>query len=82
MVYSIAAEKKDKPSWTELEHAIRRNFGGLDEIDAVEIFRKHVTDDDMMQVPSQEMMTVYLWFAFSGVIAAMFVHATNSKDER
>jgi hypothetical protein len=52
MVYSIAAEKGQKPNWTELEHTIRRNFGGLDDIDAVEIFRKHVTcgSDDKMQV--------------------------------
>lgn len=42
MVYSIAAEKGDMLEWAELEHAIRRNFGGLDEIDAVEIFRNHV----------------------------------------
>jgi len=42
MVYSIAANKEDNLSWTELEHAIRRNFGGLDEIDAVEVFSKHV----------------------------------------
>ncbi|KXJ23404.1 E3 ubiquitin-protein ligase RNF213 [Exaiptasia diaphana] len=42
MVYSIAAKKGDMLDWPELEHAIRRNFGGLDEIDAVKIFREHV----------------------------------------
>lgn len=42
MVYSIAAEKREMLVWSELEHAIRRNFGGLDEIDAVKIFAKHV----------------------------------------
>lgn len=52
MVYSIAAQKGRKPNWKELEHAIRRNFGGLDEINAVEIFKKRVTcgSDEKMQV--------------------------------
>lgn len=52
MVYSIAAQKGRRPNWKELEHAIRRNFGGLDEINAVEIFKKRVTygSDEKMQV--------------------------------
>ena len=41
MVYSIAGEKEREPTWPELEHAIRRNFGGLDEINPVEFFKKH-----------------------------------------
>lgn len=41
MVYKMAEEHRREPSWPEVEHAIRRNFGGLDEIDPVLVFRRH-----------------------------------------
>ena len=41
MVYKTAEEQGREPRWPEIERAIRRNFGGLDEIDPVKIFRKH-----------------------------------------
>ena len=40
MVYKIAEEQGREPRWPEVEHAIRRNFGGLDEIEPVEIFKR------------------------------------------
>ena len=45
MVYSIAAKKR--PGWHELEHAIRRNFGGLVEGDPVRIFKRYYTEKDV-----------------------------------
>lgn len=39
MVYKIAEEHRREPRWPEVEHAIRRNFGGLDEIEPVEFFK-------------------------------------------
>jgi len=36
----MAEEHRGEPSWAEVEHAIRRNFGGLDEIDPVKVFWK------------------------------------------
>lgn len=39
MVYKISEEQGREPRWPEVEHAIRRNFGGLDEIKPVEIFQ-------------------------------------------
>ena len=46
MVYAIAAKSGQRPMWSQLEHAIRRNFGGLVEGEPVEIFKRHfqVTD--------------------------------------
>lgn len=41
MVYKIAEEQRREPRWPEIEHAIRRNFGGLDEIDPVKVFKRH-----------------------------------------
>ena len=41
MVYKVAKEHGREPRWLEIEQAIRRNFGGLDEIDPVKIFRKY-----------------------------------------
>lgn len=39
MVYAIAARSGHRPRWHQLEHAIRRNFGGLVEGEPVEIFK-------------------------------------------
>ncbi|PFX17552.1 E3 ubiquitin-protein ligase RNF213, partial [Stylophora pistillata] len=51
MVYSIAAKSEHRPRWHELEHAIKRNFGGLTEEDPVEIFKRYYpeTDDDVVE---------------------------------
>lgn len=42
MVYSFVEKSKKKPTWHELLHAIKRNFGGLDEVDPVESFKKYL----------------------------------------
>ena len=42
MVYKIAEEHGREPRWPEIEQAIRRNFGGLDDTDPVKFFRKYV----------------------------------------
>lgn len=41
MVYKLAEERRREPRWPQIEHAIRRNFGGLDEIDPVEVFKRY-----------------------------------------
>ncbi|KAM7432986.1 hypothetical protein ABFA07_016686 [Porites harrisoni] len=49
MVYAIAAKSGQRPRWNQIEHAVRRNFGGLVESKPVEIFRKRYfkgTDED------------------------------------
>ncbi|KAK2555497.1 E3 ubiquitin-protein ligase rnf213-alpha [Acropora cervicornis] len=40
MVYKIAEELDREPAWKEIERAIRRSFGGLDDIDPVKFFGK------------------------------------------
>ena len=47
MVYAIAAKSQQRPRWHELEHAIKRNFGGLIEGDPVEIFKRYYTEKDV-----------------------------------
>ena len=48
MVYKIAEEQGREPRWPEVEHAIRRNFGGLDEIKPVEIFKQFPLGESRM----------------------------------
>ena len=59
MVYNIAAEQKREPQWPELEHAIRRNFGGLDltsnqhpdqDQDPVKIFQQYFPEGRLQRV--------------------------------
>ena len=47
MVYSIAAKSGDRPRWHQLEHAIKRNFGGLVEGEPVEIFKRYYQETDV-----------------------------------
>ena len=47
MVYSIAKKSTQRPRWHELEHAIKRNFGGLIEGDPVEIFKRYYPETDV-----------------------------------
>lgn len=42
MVYSFVEKSKKQPTWYEMLHAIKRNFGGLDQVDPVEYFRKNL----------------------------------------
>lgn len=44
MVYAFAAKSEHKPTWLQLKHAIMRNFGGLENINSVEIFRQCLID--------------------------------------
>ena len=50
MVYKRAEDLGREPGWKDIEHAIRRNFGGLDEIDPVKIFKE--------QFPQERRQTV------------------------
>lgn len=42
MVYGFVEKSKKKPTWHEMLHAIKRNFGGLDQVDPVESFRNNL----------------------------------------
>ncbi|KAL4233165.1 hypothetical protein ACF0H5_007850 [Mactra antiquata] len=42
MVYSFVEKSKNKPTWHEMLHSIKRNFGGLDQVNPVECFKKHL----------------------------------------
>ena len=47
MVYAIVAKSGQIPRWHQLEHAIRRNFGGIIEQTPVEIFKHYFQDVDV-----------------------------------
>lgn len=51
MVYAIAAKSGQRPRWHQLEHAIKRNFGGLVEGEPVKIFKRYFQDTDV-SIPS------------------------------
>lgn len=44
MVYAFAAKTEQKPTWLQLKHAVMRNFGGLENVDSVDIFRQCLKD--------------------------------------
>ena len=64
MLYWMCEKSGRPPTWPQLEHAIRRNFGGieLDELDTLEEFKRRIqmkwTPD--LQSISKEVM-LYWW---------------------
>ena len=53
MVYKIAEELDREPAWKDIERAIRRSFGGLDEIDPVKFFEKQFPQGRRQMVRKQ-----------------------------
>ncbi|KAL3881524.1 hypothetical protein ACJMK2_027956, partial [Sinanodonta woodiana] len=43
MIYSFVEQTDIAPAWCQLQHSIKRNFGGLDTIDPIQIFSKRLT---------------------------------------
>lgn len=46
MVFGFSSRSNSMPTWYELQHAILRNFGGLDDAKPVEVFAKHLRQID------------------------------------
>ena len=42
MVFAFALDNRCIPLALQLEHAVRRNFSGLEELNTWEIFKKHL----------------------------------------
>ena len=42
MLYWMCEKSNSPPTGPQLEHAIKRNFGGLDSLNTDEIFKKHL----------------------------------------
>ena len=49
MLYWMIKKTNQPLTMRQLEHAVRRNFGGLDEVNAVGIFQKniHIADGNL-----------------------------------
>ena len=43
MVFSFCKKTGEPPTWNQFEHAIRRNFGGLETVDCVQIFKRFIS---------------------------------------
>ena len=46
MVAAFSKKSRLEPTWPELVHAIKRNFGGLDCVDPVAIFERNMHNID------------------------------------
>ena len=66
MVYAFAAKQHRPLCWHQLEHSVLRNFGGLDTVDPVQIFKDHVTT----LYKGEE---VSIGFLFSRIMLSMFL---------
>ena len=44
MVFSFVDKSKQRPTWHEMVHCIKRNFDGLETVDPIEGFKRHLSD--------------------------------------
>lgn len=42
MIYSLSATNDFFPSWPQIQYAIMRNFGGLDGMDPIKVFKDNL----------------------------------------
>ena len=46
MVYGFSKRSETYPTWNELQHAIMRNFGGLDTVQPLQVFDRKIQGVD------------------------------------
>ena len=56
MVYKIAEELNREPAWKDIERAIRRSFGGLDDMDPVKFFGRQFPQARRLMVRKQPVL--------------------------
>ncbi|XP_070197743.1 E3 ubiquitin-protein ligase rnf213-alpha-like isoform X2 [Littorina saxatilis] len=56
MVHAIATRESRKLTKSEFKAAVRRNFGGFDDLEPLEIFEKHLTDEDTFEGDTADIM--------------------------
>ena len=65
MVFGFASRSNSMPTWCELQHAILRNFGGLDDVKPVEVFAKHLRQIDRDAPVCSAVMYSYISYIWS-----------------
>ncbi|XP_077980160.1 E3 ubiquitin-protein ligase rnf213-alpha-like [Glandiceps talaboti] len=53
MVYGFSKASKEPPTWAQLVHAIRRNFGGMDNVNPVRVFKQLMDSVDQLKQRGQ-----------------------------
>ena len=65
MLYWMCEKSKKPPTGPQLQHAIKRNFGGLEDFDTYEIFKQHISNlDDQPDMTNVSEMVITLHYAF------------------
>ena len=57
MLYWMCEKTQSDPTNKQLEHAIKRNFGGHDKVDAFEIFKLNIIELETESQPITEDMS-------------------------
>ena len=79
MITSFCKKSELPPTWYELQHAIKRNFGGLDKLDPVRVFDKHITNIDKEACPK---LTDPETTAKAMIRESLLGHGQTSNDTR
>ena len=88
MVFNVAKSSKRVPNWHEIEHAIRRNFSGLEveDFDPVHIFMDHLgVPQDYGQVGQRGIFCVIILVFLPHerlVIMSIFSNSQGSREDK
>ena len=69
MIYGFAKQSGGIPTKSEIKHVVKRNFGGLEELDTWEIFMEELLPIISKEVPSFDCIVVELYITISVLTA-------------
>jgi len=73
MVFGFASRSNSMPTWHELQHAILRNFGGLDDVKPVQVFAKHLR---LIDEDAPVCSIIMMWPCLCDASSYIAVHAS------
>lgn len=72
MVFGFASRSNSMPTWCELQHAILRNFGGLDDVKPVEVFAEHLRQIDKHAAVCSAVICSHMSYIWSCITSHRF----------
>ena len=67
MVFASAKRNNGLPTWDQLEHAVLRNFGGLETADPLKVFSRHFLTTEEQFIVSPTLFVIFIFGSFFSI---------------
>lgn len=79
MVYGFSHKSGSEPTWREMEHAVLRNFGGLDNVEPVKVFEDRLAGSINRNVPVSSSSGVLIKMTRLGTFSLTLLFSDKDK---